>query len=93
MSLFGSGKSGKTPDTKVSFANTGDGETTLLVNGVPYGKVTAGQTPNEDSMLVNSGLSEQQRAEALVGLVQARFGKSPQEVAKTIDDFRKWKNK
>ncbi len=91
MALFGSGKAGKTADTKVTLASTGDGGTTLVVNGVPYGTVTPGQTPDKDSMLVNNALSEQQRAEALVGLVQASFGRSPQEVAKAIDDFRTWK--
>lgn len=93
MALFGSARSGGTPDIRVTLAAAAGGGTTLIVNGVPYGTVWKGETREEDSMLVNSELPDEAKAQALVGLaaILSEEGENPERIAKLIADFRKWK--
>jgi hypothetical protein len=90
MSLFGSANSAKAHGIEVTLARAGDGGTTLLINGFPYGTARKGKTRDEDSVLVNEALSEVQKAEALVGLMAVLFGEAPEQICKSIADFRQW---
>jgi len=89
MSLFGSAKSAKIADIEVALASASAEGTTLLVNGVAFGTVRKGKTRAEDTILVNSALSEHHKAEALVGLMAVLSGDSPERICKLLINFRK----
>jgi len=90
MGLFGSAMSAEYEGIQVAVVPTGDATVTLMVNGLPYGRVKKGTTKDKDSMVVNEALPENQVAEALCGLAALLAGGSVEEISRLIGDFRKW---
>lgn len=93
MSLFGNAKPVKAYGIEVTIVSACADETTLIVNGIAYGKIGRGKARDEDTILVNSVLPVYRQAEALVGLTAMLSGNSPEQICKLIADFRKWGQK